>query len=122
MPKRGYTSVTLPSSLAREARKLLESPAGEQYRSLTELVSEAIEEKLEAFRDISIVSTKSVSREEAKRMMLDYLRKNPGAHYPSDIAHSLGLDLDIVFDVTQSMLRDHMVETKTTSEKVIEVH
>jgi len=120
MPKRGYTSVTLPSSLVRGARKLLKSPAGERYRSLTELVSEAIEEKLEAVMGASIVSTKTVPMEEAKRIILDYLRNNPGAHYPSDIADSLGLDLDVVFEITQSLLRDHIIETKTTSEKVIE--
>lgn len=120
MPKKGYTSVTLPSSLVREARKLLKSPTGERYRSLTELASEAIEEKLEVIRGASIVSTKTVQTEEAKSMIIDYLKKNPGAHYPSDIANSLGLDLDVVFEITQSLLRDHIIETKTTSEKVIE--
>jgi hypothetical protein len=122
MPKKGYASVTLPSGLVREARKLLKSPAGERYRSLTELVSEAIEEKLEVIRAASIVSTKTVQTEEAKRMIIDYLESNPGAHYPSDIADSLGLDLDVVFEITQSLLRDHIIETKTTSEKVIEAH
>jgi len=120
MPKKGYTSVTLPSSLVREARKLLKSPTGERYRSLTELASEAIEQKLEVIRGASIVSTKTVQTEEAKSMIIDYLKNNPGAHYPSDIADSLGLDLDVVFEITQSLLRDHIVETKTTSEKVIE--
>lgn len=120
MPKRGYTSVTLPSHLVCEARRLLKSPAGEKYRSLTELVSQALEEKLEAVKDISIVSTRAVPREEAKRIILDYLSSNPGAHYPSDIANSLGLDLDVVFEITQSLLRDHIIETKTSSERVIE--
>lgn len=122
MPKKGYSSVTLPSRLVRDAQKALRSPAGEKYRSLTELVSEAVEEKIGALTDIAIVSTKTVSGEEAKRMMLDYFEKNPGAHYPSDIAHSLGLDLDIVFEVTQSLLRDQIVETKPTPEKAIEAH
>lgn len=119
MPKRGYTSVTLPLSLVRGARKLLKSPAGERYRSLTELVSEAIEEKLEEIMGASIVSTKTVPTEEAKRIILDYLRNSPGAHYPSDVADSLGLDLDLVFEITQSLLHDHIIETKTLSEKVI---
>ena len=84
MPRKGYTSVTLPSSLVREARKLLKSPTGERYRSLTELASEAIEEKLDVIRGTSIVSTKTVQTEEAKGMIIDYLKNNPGAHYPSD--------------------------------------
>jgi len=120
MPKKGYTSVTLPSSLVREARKLLKSPTGERYRSLTELATEAIEEKLEVIRGVSIVSTKTVRTDEAKSMIIDYLKNHPGAHYPSDIADSLGLDLDVVFEITQSLLGDHIIETKTTSEKAIE--
>lgn len=120
MPKKGYTSVTLPSSLVREARRLLKSPRGERYRSLTELASEAIEEKIEVIRGASVVSTRTVQTEEAKRMIVDYLKNNPGAHYPSHIADSLGLDIDVVFEVTQSLLRDHIIETKTPSEKVIE--
>jgi Arc/MetJ-type ribon-helix-helix transcriptional regulator len=120
MPKKGYTSVTLPSSLVREARKLLKGPTGERYRSLSELVSEAIEERLEVIRSASMVSTRTVQTEEAKRMITDYLKDNPGAHYPSDIAYSLGLDLDVVFEITQSLFRDHIIETKTISEKVIE--
>ena len=120
MPKRGYASVTLPSRLVREAQRLLRSPVGEKYRSLTELISEAVDEKLEAARGVSIVSARTVPREEAKRVILDYLNSNPGAHYPSDIANSLGLDLDVVFEVTQSLLRDHIVETKPSSERVID--
>lgn len=120
MPKEGYVSVTLPVRLVREARRLLKSPAGEKYRSLTELVSEALQDKLEVVRDVSVVSIRAVPREDARHMILDYLNSNPGAHYPSDIANSLGLDLEVVFEITQSLLREHIIETKTSSERAIE--
>lgn len=112
MPKEGYTSITLSSGLVRNARRLLKGPLGERYRSLTELASEALEEKLEALREAPIVSTSAASREDAKRMILAYLRENRGPHYPSDIAYSLGLDLEVVFEVTESLLQEHVVETK----------
>ncbi len=114
--------MTLRSSLVREARKSLRRSSSRKYRSLTELVSEAVEEKLETIMGNAIVSTKTVSKEEATHMILDYLRKNPGVHYPSDLANSLGLDLDLVFEVTESLLRDQIVETRTTHEEVIEAH
>src|SRR3989304_4916845 len=120
MPKRGYASVPRPPPPVGEAQRLRRSPVGEKYRSLTELISEAVDEKLEAARGVSIVSARTVPREEAKRVILDYLNSNPGAHYPSDIANSLGLDLDVVFEITQSLLRDHIVETKPSSERVID--
>lgn len=111
MPKQGYSSITLSSKLVRRARRLLDGPLGERYRSLTELASEALDEKLEALREAPIVSTRATPRDDAKRMILTYLKENPGAHYPSDIAYSLGLDLEVVFEVTESLLREHIVET-----------
>jgi len=119
MPKQGYSSVTLPSNLVRKARKMLESSVGGRYHSLTELASEALEEKLEALRGVSIVSTRTASIEDAKRMIVVYLKENPGAHYPSDIAYSLGLDMEVVFEVTESLLREHVVETKSITQQEI---
>jgi len=121
MPRKGYASVTLPSPLILEARRLLAGPRGRRYRSLTDLVSEALAEKLEAAKEGTIVSTRVVSKEETKRMILDYLRARPGAHYPSDIANSLGLDLEVVFQVTQSLLREHIIETKGAPKTEAEV-
>jgi hypothetical protein len=119
MPKQGYSSVTLPSNLVRKARKVLDSHVGGRYHSLTELASEALEEKLEALRGVSIVSTRTASTEDAKRMIVAYLKENPGAHYPSDIAYSLGLDMEVVFEVTESLLREHVVETKSITQQEI---
>jgi hypothetical protein len=42
--------------------------------------------------------------------------KNPGFHYPSDLAHKLGLDLELVFEITESLLRAHLVETASKIE------
>jgi predicted transcriptional regulator len=118
MPKQGYSSITLSSKLVRRARKLLDSPPGDRYHSLTELASEALEEKLEALMGAQIVSTRTPSREEANRMIVAYLKENPGAHYPSDIAYTLGLDLEMVFEVTESLLQEHMVETRSTQQEI----
>jgi Arc/MetJ-type ribon-helix-helix transcriptional regulator len=120
MPREGYSSVTLPSKLVRKARRLLESPLGERYQSLSELASEALQEKLESLSGVPIVATGATSREDAERMILAYLRQKPGVHYPSDIAYALGLDLDVVFEVTNSLLREHVIETKSPAQKEIE--
>jgi hypothetical protein len=119
MPKKGYSSITLSCTLVRKARNLLEGPLGERYRSLTELTSEALEEKLESLKEASIVSTRTTSLEDAKRMILAHLKENPGAHYPSDIAYSLGLDLEVVFEATESLLQEHVVETRSMTQQEI---
>ncbi len=119
MPKKGYSSITVSSDIVQRARRLLDSPDGERYHSLTELASDAIEEKLEALKGVPVVSSKTVSQQHAKRMILAYLERNPGAHYPSDIAYTLGLDLEVVFEVTESLLREHVVEPKSRTPKVL---
>lgn len=116
MPKKGYSSVTLPTRLVNEARSVLRSPSGARYRSLTELVSEALDEKLDHLRGSPIVSVGDVSLDDAVRLITEHLRKNPGSHYPSDIAYALGLDLELVFRVTQNLLREHVVEVVTEKE------
>lgn len=116
MPKKGYSSVTLPSALIHDARRMLKSTGGKKYRSLTELTSEALRDKLVALKGTPIVSTKEISRDEVQRLVLEYLEKDPGFHYPSDLAHKLGLDLELVFEITQSLLRDHVVETASRIE------
>jgi len=116
MPKKGYSSVTLPSALIHDARRMLKSTVGKKYRSLTELTSEALRDKLVALKGIPIVSTKEISRDEAQRLVFEYLEKNPGFHYPSDVAHKLGLDLELVFEITESLVRAHVVETASKIE------
>jgi len=116
LPKKGYSSVTLPARLVREATRVLKTPSGARYRSLTELVSDALGEKLSHLRGAPIVSVADVSAEDAARLITEYLGKNPGSHYPSDIAYALGLDLELVFKVTEALLREHVVEVVAEKE------
>lgn len=110
MPKKGYSSVTLPARLVKEARTIIKIPSGARYRSVTELVSDALEEKLSHLRGVQVVSVADVSPRDAARLVTEYLEKNPGSHYPSDIANALGLDLELVFEVTNRLLREHVAE------------
>lgn len=116
MPKKGYCSVTLPTKLVRRARNVIKTSSGTRYRSLTELVSDALEGKLDQMKGVPIVSVADVSPDEAVRLITEYLQKNPGSHYPSDIASSLGLDIELVFEVTNRLLRERLVEFATEKE------
>lgn len=118
MPRNRYSSVTLPTHLIKDAKKVLKTGPGSRYHSLAELVSDALEERLNQLRGVEMVSVAEVSREEAIRLVTEYLEKNPGAHYPSDIANTLGLDLELVFEITTRLLREHIVELGTEKELV----
>jgi len=116
MPRKEYASVTLPLHLLNQARRAVKGGSAKKYRSVAELVSEALEEKLESLKGIPVVSVKETSRDDAERLILKYLHKNPGFHYPSDLAHSLGLDLELVFEITESLLREQVIETTVKKE------
>ena len=110
MPRRGYASVTLPQQILTKVRKIVRSPLGANYRGVSEYVAEAVEEKLEKNGGIEIVSAKQVSLGEAKSQILDYLSAHPGAHYPSDIAFALGIDLEVAFEAVRALMSDSKVE------------
>ncbi len=116
LPRRGYSTVTLPTKLVKEVRNIIKTSSGARYRSMTELVSDALEEKLSHLKGVQVVSVAEVSPEDAVRLVTEYLEKKPGSHYPSDIANVLGLDLELVFEVTSRLLREHVVELAAEKE------
>jgi len=116
LPGKGYSSVTLPTNLIARARRVLRSEAGRTYRSLSDLVSEALDEKLGVLKGTPVLSIRDVTKEQARREVLDYLKRNPGFHYPSEVAAALALDPELVFEVTQSLLQHQIVETKSRKE------
>jgi len=116
LPRRDYASVTVPVNLVNQARRVVKGGTRNKYRSAAEIVAEALEEKLESLKGIPVVSVREVSREYAERLIIRYLQKNPGFHYPSDLANTLGLDIEPVFEITQSLLREQIIETTARKE------
>jgi len=119
MPKRGFTSVTLPEELVRKVRRIVRSPPGEKYRGVADFISTAVEEKLEEAGEAPIISVKEVPVQEAKLQISNYLKTHPGFHYPSDIAFELGLDIETVFDAVKQLIAESAVEEAEKPRKVI---
>ena len=67
-----------------------------RYSSRGEFIRDAIESHLDRV-EVRIVETRDVSVDEAVKLMDEYLAENPGAHYVSDMAEYLGLELPIAF-------------------------
>lgn len=119
MPRRGYLSVTLPQQTLAKVRKMVRSPLGANYRSVSEYVVKAVEEKLERNGGIDIISVKEVPLDEAKSEILKYLSSHPGTHYPSDIAFTLGIDLEVVFEAVRALISESEVELADLKREVI---
>jgi len=71
------------------------------YRSSADFAREAIRDKI---RTLEVVSVKDVSLHDTKRMILAYLKRNPGSHFMSEIADELGLDYGLAFRAASELL------------------
>ncbi len=71
------------------------------YRSSADFAREAVRDKI---RTLEVVSVKDVSMLEAKRMILAYLKRNPGSHFMSEIADEVGIDYGLAFKATNELL------------------
>lgn len=119
MLKKGFTSITLPEELVDRVRRIVRSPLGENYRGVADFIAEALREKLEEKGEVPILSVEEIPLEEVRKRITQYLKDHPGAHYPSDIAYKLGLDLEQVFEIVKALTLEGIVEEVEKPKKVI---
>ena len=102
--------VFLPVRIEREMLGEL-TQLGEKhgYKSRSELVREAIEDKITQLRGVEIVKIRNISKSKAKKEILAYIR-NRDRTYASDIAFDLRLDLGLVFGVVDELFREEKLE------------
>ncbi len=79
------------------------------YRSRTELIREAIEEKIASLRGTKIMELRDITDGEAKNELLGFI-KGKESIYPSDIADALRLPLEQVFRVVNQLFGENKVE------------
>lgn len=79
------------------------------YRSRTELVREAIEDKIANLKGSEIMELREVTDEQAKNELLDYI-KGKKSIYPSDIADALRLPVEQVFRIVNALFAENRVE------------
>ncbi len=79
------------------------------YRSRTELIREAIEDKIVSLKGERIMDIREITDTEAKKELLGFI-KGKESIYPSDIAESLRLPLDQVFRIVNELFREERVE------------
>jgi len=72
------------------------------FVSPSEFIRLAVREKLES---IKVIEIRKVSREKAKKEIIEYLKKK-GKAYASDVADDLRLDLDLVFSIFDELEKE----------------
>jgi Arc/MetJ-type ribon-helix-helix transcriptional regulator len=79
------------------------------YRSRTEVIREAIEEKIASLRGTKIMELREITDGEAKKELLEFI-KGKESIYPSDIADALRLPLEQVFRIVNHLFGENKVE------------
>ena len=77
------------------------------YRSSADFAREVIRDKI---RTLEAVSVKDVSVQEAKRMILGYLKRNPGLHFASEMGDELGIDYGLAFKAVNQLLESGKIK------------
>ncbi len=79
------------------------------YRSRTELIREALEEKIASLRGAKIMELREITDGEAKKELLGFI-KGKESIYPSDISDALRLPLGQVFRIVDQLFGENKVE------------
>jgi DNA-binding transcriptional ArsR family regulator len=77
-------------------------------RSRTEFVERAVEAYIDELREARVVVVKEWTEAKARAAILRFL-KGKKAMYVTDIAESLGMDLDLAFRVARSLAKEGKV-------------
>jgi ArsR family metal-binding transcriptional regulator len=79
------------------------------YHSRTELIREAIGDKIASLKGAKIIELRDINDKQAKKELLDYI-KGKDSTYPSDIADALRLPLEQVFRIVNELFGERKVE------------
>lgn len=104
--KRATVPVSLPAEVIK---KLDDARAKLGYRSRNEVIRESIRHFIEEVEGMRIIQLRDVSKGQARREILEYLRKKE-ITYPSDIAEELRLDYGLVADIIRELWEGKKVE------------
>ena len=99
------TSLRLPQGLLKDIDDLVQRT---RMRSRTEFVERAVEAYIDELREARVVVVKEWTEAKACAAILRFL-KGKKAMYVTDIAESLGMDLDLAFRVASSLAREGKV-------------
>ncbi|MFQ6124459.1 MAG: hypothetical protein ACE5R6_07635 [Candidatus Heimdallarchaeota archaeon] len=83
------------------------------FLNFSDFTRKAIEHELDRLGEIEILSVRTTSVEEAKKLIEEYLEQHQGPVYPSDIAEHYGLELEPVFEAVKQMIAEGTLKEGT---------
>jgi len=86
-----------------------ETCGGRIYRSSADFLREAVRDKL---RTMEVISLRGVDLETAEKMIIEYLKKNPGSSFVSEIADALGIEYTIAFKAAHNLIEKGVIRKR----------
>jgi Arc/MetJ-type ribon-helix-helix transcriptional regulator len=88
-------------------------------KSVAEFVRQAVRKYADELGSSRLVSFRDVSAAQAKREIIDYLKKHPGIVWPDEMAEELGIDYLLVLQVVRHLTSEGRVEVVEEKTQVI---
>ncbi len=107
MAQKGKNKQIAVRVTSNEYDRIMQMVDAGMYRSNADFARESIRDKI---RTLEAVSVKDVSVKESRKMILAYLKKNPGSHFASEIADELGIDYGLAFKTINQLLESGKIK------------
>jgi len=97
---------TIPVSMPVEIIKRVDNVRAKLgYRSRNEVIRESVRHFLEEIEEMKVIRIRNISLKQAKKEILAYLKQRNSA-YVSDIADTLGIDIQLAFKAVEELQRE----------------
>ena len=103
--KRANVPVSLPVSVVENIEKLRATLG---YRSRNDVIREAIRRFIEEMEEAKVLYVKDMTLEKAKMEIIKYLKRHSSA-YVSEMAESLGIDIELAFEAVSDLKKERIV-------------
>lgn len=102
MTERATIPVSMPVELVK---KVDNARAKLGYRSRNEVIRESVRHFLEEIEEMKVIRIRNISLKQAKKEILAYLKQRNSA-YVSNIADTLGIDIQLAFKAAEELERE----------------
>jgi len=102
MTKRATIPVSMPVDVIKRVDNVR---AKLGYRSRNEVIRESVRHFLEEIEEMKVIRIRNISLKQAKKEILAYLKQRNSA-YVSDIADTLGIDIQVAFKAVEELQRE----------------
>jgi len=109
-------SAVIPEQEYERVEKLVRAGTA---KSVAEFVRQAVRRYADELGSSKLIIFRDVSMAQARREIIEYLKKHPGVIWPDEMAEELGIDYRLVLQVVRQLTDERKVEVAEKKAEVI---